>query len=79
MRDKVQSYIFFLLENSLFLMVGTVLGLAWANLHWDSYERISEAIHFPVNEIAMAFFFGIAAKEVFESLLPGGALSSPAR
>ena len=77
MRDKVQSYIFFLLENSLFLMVGTILGLAWANLHWDSYERISAAIHFPVNEIAMAFFFGIAAKEVFESLLPGGALSSP--
>jgi len=77
MRDKVQRYISFLLENSLFLMVGTILGLAWANLHWDSYARISEAIHFPVNEIAMAFFFGIAAKEVFESLLPGGALSSP--
>jgi NhaA family Na+:H+ antiporter len=34
-------------------------------------------IHFPINEIAMAFFFGIAAKEVYESLLPGGALASP--
>lgn len=77
MRDKVQSYINFLLENSLFLMVGTVIGLAWANLHWETYEKFAQVIHFPINEIAMAFFFGIAAKEVFESLLPGGALSSP--
>ncbi len=77
MRDKVQGTINFLLENSLFLMVGTVIGLVWANVQWESYERLAQAIHFPVNEIAMAFFFGIATKEVFESLLPGGALSSP--
>lgn len=77
MRDRVQSTIVFLLENSLFLMIGTLIGLVWANVHSTSYERVAELIHFPINEIAMAFFFGIAAKEVFESLLPGGALSSP--
>lgn len=32
--------------------------------------------HFLINDVLMAFFFAIAAKEVWESLLPGGALSS---
>lgn len=34
-------------------------------------------VHFIVNDILMALFFAIAAKEVWESLLPGGALSNP--
>ena len=34
-------------------------------------------IHFVINDILMALFFAIAAKEVWESLLPGGALSNP--
>ena len=32
--------------------------------------------HFVVNDILMALFFAIAAKEVWESILPGGALSN---
>ena len=32
--------------------------------------------HFVVNDILMAFFFAIAAKEVWEAMLPGGQLSS---
>jgi len=32
--------------------------------------------HFLVNDVLMALFFAIAAKEVWESLLPGGALSN---
>ena len=34
-------------------------------------------LHFLVNDVLMALFFAIAAKEVWESLLPGGALSNP--
>ena len=34
-------------------------------------------IHFIINDILMAFFFAIAAKEVWESLLPGGDLANP--
>ena len=34
-------------------------------------------LHFIVNDVLMALFFAIAAKEVWESLLPGGALSNP--
>lgn len=34
-------------------------------------------LHFIINDILMALFFAIAGKEVWESLLPGGALSNP--
>ncbi|MBW3599055.1 MAG: Na+/H+ antiporter NhaA, partial [Planctomycetes bacterium] len=34
-------------------------------------------IHFLINDVLMALFFAIAGKEVWESLLPGGALSNP--
>lgn len=34
-------------------------------------------LHFLINDIFMAIFFAIAAKEVWESLLPGGALEDP--
>lgn len=34
-------------------------------------------VHFIVNDILMALFFAIAGKEVWESMLPGGALSNP--
>jgi len=33
-------------------------------------------LHFLVNDILMAIFFAIAAKEVWESMLPGGSLSN---
>ncbi|QDV41735.1 Na(+)/H(+) antiporter NhaA [Stieleria neptunia] len=38
--------------------------------HWYS-------LSFLINDVLMALFFAIAAKEVWESLLPGGALSNP--
>ncbi len=40
-------------------------------------ERHGITIHFLINDILMALFFAIAAKEVWESMLPGGALSNP--
>ena len=36
-------------------------------------------LHFVVNDIGMAFFFALAAKEVTEATAPGGALHSPRR
>jgi len=81
---KFKSGIQFLLENSLFLIAGTVVALAMANLAHHSYHDIIHAeaaphvsMHFIVNEILMCFFFALAAKEIWEALLPGGALSSP--
>lgn len=34
-------------------------------------------LHFLVNDVFMAFFFGLAMKEVTESVLPGGGLNPP--
>jgi NhaA family Na+:H+ antiporter len=51
----------------------------WANLDHASYDAVSHWLHFWVNDVAMVFFFALAAKEVFEATLPGGPLASPRR
>jgi Na+:H+ antiporter, NhaA family len=66
-----------IIDNSLLLIAGTVAALIWANVSPDSYHHFVEALHFPVNDIGMVFFFALATKEVFEATLPEGALSSP--
>src|SRR5690554_626162 len=73
-------------ELSAFLLIGTVLALIWANIDMISYHAFIDSpislfgsefsFHFIVNDIFMVLFFGMAAKEVSESILPGGALSS---
>src|SRR5215218_6501307 len=66
-----------IIENSLLLVVGTAVGLAWANLDYPVYQRFSQALHFTVNDVGMVFFFALAVKEIVEATLPGGALASP--
>jgi NhaA family Na+:H+ antiporter len=46
----------------------------WMAQHAGGGHGLS--FHFVVNDIFMVLFFGMAAKEVSESVLPGGALSS---
>jgi NhaA family Na+:H+ antiporter len=67
------------LDNSGLLVTGAVLALVWANVDPDSYGRVAYGLHFLVNDIGMAFFFALAAKEVVEATAPGGALHSPRR
>src|SRR4029077_1820127 len=50
----------FIIDNYLLLVIGTVLALLWANLDYGSYERVARTLHFPVNDIGMAFFFALA-------------------
>ena len=45
--------------------------------HAAEAEHHGLTIHFLINDVLMALFFAIAGKEVWESLLPGGALSNP--
>ena len=67
-----------------------IAGLVFANIDIHSYEEMvdyhifgdstkifgkSVTVHFLINEIFMVFFFGIATKEITESVLPGGALN----
>lgn len=67
------------LDNSGLLIVGTLIALVWANVSRESYVEWSHHLHLPVNDIGMAFFFALAAKEVTEATAPGGALHSPRR
>ena len=64
-------------DNSLLLLLGTVVAVVWANVDVASYDRLAHPLHFWINDVAMVFFFALAAKEVFEATLPGGSLSSP--
>jgi NhaA family Na+:H+ antiporter len=80
----VRNGIRFLLENSLFLVAGTIAALILANAESHQYHAIVHtevaphiSLHFVVNDVLMCFFFALAAKEIWEALLPGGALSSP--
>lgn len=76
-----------LLEFSIPLIAGVLAALAWANLAPHSYHQLVHGspfgegshlnLHFAVNDVFMALFFGIAAKEITESALPGGALNPP--
>lgn len=68
-----------ILNNSLLLVAGALTALVWAGVDLEGYERVAHAMHFAVNDVAMAFFFGLAAKEVIEATAPGGVLHSPRR
>ncbi|MDQ3488432.1 MAG: Na+/H+ antiporter NhaA [Acidobacteriota bacterium] len=74
MASRLASFIF---DNSLLLLAGTIAAVAWANVDLGSYDRLTHPLHFWVNDVGMAFFFALAAKEVFEATLPGGPLASP--
>ncbi|MHC5212601.1 MAG: Na+/H+ antiporter NhaA [Planctomycetota bacterium] len=79
-------------EYSLPLIVGVFAGLAAANIdsHWY-HELIDYPLgglsvfghvltpHFLINDIFMVFFFGVAAKEITDAVMPGGALNPPSR
>jgi NhaA family Na+:H+ antiporter len=77
-------------EYSLPLILGVLAALLVANLDEHLYHHIIDlqpfgdgvaifghklTLHFLINDIFMVFFFGIAAKEITESILPGGPLN----
>ena len=82
-----RSFLDTLQEFSIPLLAGVVAALVWANvdahgyhaaMHWSPLGEGSHLnLHFLANEIVMVFFFGLAAKEITEACLPGGALNPP--
>ncbi len=64
----------FILDHFLVLPIGAAIALVWANTAGESYFRFALAWAWPVNEIAMAFFLALIAQEVYEAVMPGGAL-----
>jgi Na+:H+ antiporter, NhaA family len=73
----VSRSVAYILDRSLLLVAGTVAALLWANTWPASYGALAHSLHFAINDIGMAFFFGLATKEIVESTLPGGPLASP--
>ena len=72
------------------LIIGVIAGLVFANIDAHAYHVMVDyhifgddteifgkavTVHFLVNEIFMVFFFGIATKEITQSVLPGGSLN----
>ena len=79
MADSRSGAARFIFDNSLLLIVGTAVAVIWANLDVATYDRVAHPLHFAVNDVGMAFFFALAAKEVFEATLADGPLASPRR
>ena len=88
--NKARQLTGFLQEFSIPLVVGVVAGLIVANVDQGRYKEIVDyhlfgdsasifghevTLHFLINSIFMVFFFGVAAKEITDSILPGGALN----
>jgi NhaA family Na+:H+ antiporter len=66
-------------SHYLLLPIGAVVALLWANLAPESYFTVARVLAFPVNAVAMVFFFGLLAQEIFEETMPGGALHNRRR
>ncbi len=89
MSQLIRKQVLFFMEMSGPLVLGVVLAVVWANLdpsgylhmtHWMPFGASAPVtIHFLVNDIFMALFFGLAMKEITEACLPGGALNSVRR
>lgn len=65
-----------ILNRFLLLPLGAAIALVWANVEPEPYFRFSQALAFPVNAIGMAFFLALIAQDLFEAMMPGGALRS---
>ena len=63
-----------IVSNSLLLPIGVITALVWANVSPHSYVPVADNAHFIVNDVGMALFFALAAKEIVEATAPSGAL-----
>lgn len=87
MKPTKKSTLETLLDWSVPLLLGVGVALVWANLSPATYHAVGHGspfgpdshlnLHFLVNDLFMALFFGIAAGEITEACLPGGALNPP--
>jgi NhaA family Na+:H+ antiporter len=75
-RQHAPVWLRFVNERFLWLPLGAVIALGWANTWPESYFRSAHALAFPVNEIGMAIFLGLVTQEALEAVMPGGALSA---
>jgi NhaA family Na+:H+ antiporter len=73
-RRHAHLFVRFAMDRFLLLPLGAAIALVWANTAAESYFRFAETLAFPVNDIGMTLFLALIAQEIFEALMPGGAL-----
>jgi NhaA family Na+:H+ antiporter len=61
-------------KHDLFLPLGAVIGLIWANTYAVSYFETAQALAFWVNDVGLAFAVAFIAQEAIEAAMPGGTL-----
>ena len=64
----------FVNDRFLWLPLGALVAVVWANLDPDGYYPFAHRLQFPVNEIGMALFVALIAHEALDALGPGGVL-----
>jgi NhaA family Na+:H+ antiporter len=75
MPGRRRALVEYVVEHSLLLAAGAIIAFLWANSRdAERYYRFAAQLHFIVNDAGMAFVFALAAKEIVESIAPGGAL-----
>lgn len=90
MIKRIKSTANFLSEFSIPLISGVIFALIFANISPEAYHHLNHkeifgpgvtifgeklTFHFIINDIFMVFFFGIAAVEIIQAVLPGGSLN----
>jgi NhaA family Na+:H+ antiporter len=73
-RTAVPRFSQWFVEGLLVLPLGAVIALVWVHADPESYFRFTFAASFAVNDVAMAFFFGLMMKEIVEATAAGGVL-----
>jgi Na+:H+ antiporter, NhaA family len=64
----------FLSDRFLWLPIGALVAVLWANLAPERYFPFAHALAFPVNEIGMALFLALIVHEAIDAVGPSGVL-----
>ena len=64
----------FLSDRFLWLPIGALVAVTWANLDPERYFTVAHRLAFPINEVGMALFLALIVHEAIDSMASGGPL-----
>lgn len=72
--DHAQRYLRMASDFFLWLPIGGLLALVWANAAPETYFRFAHRLTFAINDVGMTLFFALVTQEIVEAVMPGGLL-----